>query len=145
MYTPHSVTIYNACRDGSVCMAFLDGVLLSTSYGSSMMKKIAACDDGAVLFIPFACRAVDPVSGQEQRFCTPREFDRLENHEGVWTVGTRDARSCADCFFVKGKVVEPDMSFAEINDQFEDVFRVSSVDVRDFGSTGLRHWKIGGK
>ena len=145
MYTPHSVTVYNARRDGTVWIAFLEGVFLDTSRGRGVMKNGAAGDDSAALFIPADCRAVDPLSGQELRFCTAGEFDRLENRDGFWTVGPRDGRSCADCFFVRGKVVEPEMSFGSIRDRYEDVFRVSSAAVQDFGSADMRHWQIGGK
>lgn len=145
MYAPHSVTLYNACRDGSVCMTFLDGVFLDASCGCGLMNKVTASGDSAALFIPAGCQARDPVSGQEQSFCTPKEFDRLEDHAGFWTVGPRDTRSCADCFFVRGKVVEPELSFAEFKDRYEDVFRVSSAAARDFGGGNMRHWQIGGK
>lgn len=145
MYAPHSVTVYNVRRDGKVCMAFLDGVFLDTSRGGGVVKNGAVSEDAAALFIPLDCRAVDPVGGQAQSFCEPKEFDRLENCGGFWTVGPRDGRSCADCFFVRGKVVEPGMGFAEMKDRYEDVFRVSSVAVRDFGGENMRHWQIGGK
>lgn len=145
MHTPHSVTVYNACRDGTVWIAFLEGVFLDTSRGCGVMKNGAACDDRAALFIPLDCRAVDPQSGRTLRFCEAGEFDRLENREGLWTVGPRDSRSCVDCFFVRGRVVEPEMSIAEIKDRYEDVFRVSSAAARDFGSEYMRHWEIGGK
>ena len=144
MYTPHSVTVYNARRDGTVWIAFLEGVFLDTSRGRGVMKNGAAGDDSAALFIPADCRAVDPRSGQTLRFCGAGDFDRLENCGGFWTVGPRDGRSCADCFFVRGMVVEPEMSFAEIKDRYEDVFRVSSAAARDFGSEYMRHWGIGG-
>ena len=145
MYTPHSVTVYNACRDGTVWIAFLEGVFLDTSGGCGVMKNGAVGDDSAALFIPADCRAVDPRSGQTLRFCGAGDFDRLENCGGFWTVGPRDGRSCADCFFVRGMVVEPEMSFGSIRDRYEDVFRVSSAAVQDFGSADMRHWQIGGK
>ncbi len=145
MYTPHSVTVYNICRDGTVCIAFLDGVFLDASSGGGVMKYGAVSEDAAALFIPLDCRAVDPASGQEQSFCEPGTFDRLDNRGAFWTIGPRDRRSCADCFFVRGKVVEPELSFAEIRDRYADVFRVSSAAVRDFGSERMRHWQIGGK
>lgn len=144
MYAPHSVTVYNVCRDGAVRAAFLDGVFLDTSRGGGVMKNGAVSEDAAALFIPLDCRAVDPQSGQALSFCEPKDFDRLEDREGVWTIGPREERSCADCFFVRGRVVEPEMGFAEIRDRYEDVFRVSSTAVRDFGGEKMRHWQIGG-
>jgi len=145
MYTPHSVTVYNICRDGTVCIAFLDGVFLNASSGGGVMKYGAVSEDAAALFIPLDCRAVDPAGGQEQSFCEPGAFDRLDNRGAFWTIVIRDRRSCADCFFVRGKVVAPELSFAEIRDRYADVFRVSSAAVRDFGSERMRHWQIGGK
>lgn len=145
MYAPHSVTVYNVCRDGEAYIAFLDGVFLDASRGGGVVQNGAVSEDAAALFIPLDCRAVDPVSGRAQAFCEPKAFDRLEDREGFWTIGPREGRCCADCFFVRGRAVEPEMGFAEIRERYEDVFRVSSAAVRDFGGEDMRHWQIGGK
>ena len=142
MFAPNAVTVYNVCPDGTVRMTFLDGVFLETGQEGSVSKN-GVVRDG--LFIPFDCVAVDAAGGQVQQFCPPGDFDRLDNRNGFWTVGPKNTRSCVDCFFVRGKVVAPDLSFAEIHDRFQDAFRVSSVFTRDFGSRNMRHWQIGGK
>ena len=145
MFAPNAVTVYNVCPDGSVRMTFLDGVFLETGQEGSVSKNGVVRDGNALLFIPFDCVAVDAAGGQVQQFCPPGDFDRLDNRNGFWTVGPKNTRSCVDCFFVRGKVVAPDLSFAEIHDRFQDAFRVSSVFTRDFGSRNMRHWQIGGK
>lgn len=145
MYAPHSVTIYNAGPDGEMCITFLEGVLLETGTGGRIMKNGVVSDGAAVLYVPFDCPAVNAVTGQAQTFCLPEEFDRMEDRAGYWTAGSRDTRAAAGCFFVKGRVVEPELDFAEIKDRFHGVFRVSSLDVRDFGSVNMRHWQIGGE
>ena len=144
MYAPHSVTLYNACKDGELCITFLERVLLDVSLGGNVGKNGVASSDAAVLFVPFDCSAVDAVTGQKQTFCMPGEFDRLEMRSGVWTAGPRDKRAAVDCFFVRGRVVETDLDFAAFHDRYDGVFRVSSLDVRDFGSPEMRHWQIGG-
>lgn len=145
MYAPHSVTIYNAAPDGEMCITFLEKVLLDASTGGRVVQNGVVSDNAAVLYVPFDCPAVNAVTGQAQTFCPPEAFDRMEDRAGYWTAGPRENRAAADCFFVKGRAVEPDMDFAEIKDRFSGVFRVSSLDVRDFGSVPMRHWQIGGK
>ena len=53
-------------------------------------------------------------------------------------------RSGNDCFFIKEEVVEPGSSYADLNDQYDYCYRVSTVDVRDFGSQDMQHWQVGG-
>ena len=145
MFAPNAVTVYNVCPDGTVRMTFLDGVFLETGQEGSVSKNGVVRDGNALLFIPFDCVAVDAAGGQVQQFCPPGDFDRLDNRNGFWTVGPKNTRSCVDCFFVRGKVVAPDLSLAELHGRFQDAFRVSSVFTRDFGSRNMRHWQIGGK
>lgn len=144
MYAPHTVTVYRGGgKDRSITI--LEGVFLDMCRGTNLMKSGLVDADAAVLFIPDGCKATDALTGQEQRYCPPKEYGRLEDKAGFWTVGTGGRQSGVDCFFVKGVVVEPEAGFAEINDRFDGVFRVSSVDVRDFGSMGMHHLQVGGK
>ena len=36
------------------------------------------------------------------------------------------------------------VSYAQALELFDDVYRVTSVDIRDFGSTTMQHWQVGG-
>ena len=46
-------------------------------------------------------------------------------------------------FFVKGEVVNPDLTFQEINRRYDNVHLITKVDTKDFG--GLQHFEVGGR
>lgn len=150
MYAPHTVTIYNfiaADTDGEqeTNITILRGVFLDISEGSNMMKSGLNSADAAMLYIPMDMKAVNAVTGQTQRYIPPKEYDRLEDKSGFWTIGRRDRQSGSDCFFVKDEVVDMTADYNGINDRYDYVYRVSTVDIRNFGSPEMWHLQIGGK
>lgn len=143
MYAPHTVTVYNAAKD-QMAITILRGVLLDISQGSNIMKSGLANADAAVLYIPMSVTAVNALTGQEQQYLPPDEYAAAEDKSGYWTIGKRGKSSMNECFFVKGEVVEPDAAYADLNDRYDYLYRVSNVDVRDFGSPSMQHWQVGG-
>lgn len=143
MFAPHIATIY-IITDSEKFATILEGVFLNSSRGTDLVKTGLESADKATLYIPFDCRATNAATGQVQKYCPPKAFERLENKSGFWTVRPDGRASGAGCFFVRGRVVEPDMDFAGINDRHDGVYRVSSVNIRDFGSFNMRHLQIEG-
>ena len=82
-------------------------------------------------------------TGEEQKFVSPKEYEQLENVSGYWTLRTGGKSSVTDCFFVKGEVVE-EASYSDISRRYDDVYDVTSVDTKDFGSKSMWHWEVGG-
>lgn len=149
MYTPHTVTVYNGIPDTETLgtkynITVLQGVFLDLSKGSNVIKSGLETADAATLFIPFGIDALDGRTGARQRYVGPKEYERLEDHTGVWTIRASGSSGLISCFFVKGTVVS-DGDFQEINEEYNEVFRVSSVDIRDFGSPDIQHWEVGGR
>ena len=149
MYTPHVVTVYNASENTATLMSeynitILRGVFLDISKGANVIKSGLEGADSATLFIPFSIEAVNGVTGVVQKYVKPKEYERLEDKSGYWTIRPGGSGSTADCFFVKGEVIDQ-AGFQSINSQYDDVFRVSSVDPRDFGSPEMQHWEVGGR
>lgn len=149
MYTPHTVTLYNAPERDETSgrkhnITILDGVFLELSQASSAQKNGMEGVASAALFIPFSIGAVNGITGQKQKFLSPKEYARITDKSGFWTLRDSGSRSAVDCFFVKGKVVE-DTSFQEVKNHHDHVFRVISVDTLDFGSPDMQHWEVGGK
>lgn len=149
MYAPHTVTIYNAHEDFDTLknvynITVLEGVLLDISKGANVMKSGLESADSATLFIPFGVRAVSGTTGKPQIYIEPKEYERLEDKTKYWTVRPGGTISNKDCFFVKGKVID-DRDFQDINAYYDNVYRVSSVDVRDFGGPEMQHWEVGGR
>lgn len=149
MYAPHTVTVYNAHQDLDSLktvynITVLKGVFLDISKGANVMKSGLENADAATLFIPFGIEALNGVTGQAQSYVEPKEYARLEDKASYWTIRAGGTISNKDCFFVKGEVVA-DMDFQDINDYYDNVFRVSAVDVRDFGSSEMQHWEVSGR
>ena len=149
MYAPHTVTVYNASENVDTLkseynITVLDGVFLDISKGANVIKSGLESADAATLFIPFSVKAINGVTRVEQTYITPKEYERLNDKSGYWTIRPNGTTSNKDCFFVKGEVVS-DMDFQDINAYFDDVYRVSSVDPRDFGSADMQHWEVSGK
>lgn len=149
MYTPHTVTVYNGVPDPDSLgtkynITILDGVFLDVSKGANVMKSGLETADSATLFIPFGINAVNGRTGSAQTYVGPKEYERLEGRANVWTIRPGGATGLVSCFFVKGTVVS-EGDFQDINDEYNEVFRVSSVDIRDFGSPDMRHWEVGGR
>ena len=149
MYTPHTVTVYNASENPETFaneynITVLDGVFLDISKGANVMRSGLENADAAVLYIPFGVKAVNGITGKLQSYIEPKEYERLADKSNFWTIRAGGTTSNKDCFFVKGRVVE-EKDFQSINSNHDNVFRVSSVDVRDFGTADIRHWEVSGR
>lgn len=149
MYTPHTVTLYNAPERDETGerrnnITILNGVFLDTSQASDTQKNGMEGAASATLFIPFSIKAFNGRTGKAQKFLNPKEYARAADKSGFWTLRDSGSRSAVDCFFVKGNIVE-EKSFQDIKNQHDHVFRVVSVDTLDFGSPNMQHWGVGGK
>ena len=151
MYAPHTVTIYNVTHETDLetfkdtrksYVTILRGVMLQASKAANVSTSGLGSADSVNLFIPFAAIAVDGVTGQEKRYAGPHEFWSASDKSGLWTLSVDDRDGTT--FFVKGEIVEPDKTVQEIEKLYDDVYKVTKVDVRDFGSTEMRHWQVGG-
>lgn len=148
---PHTVTVYNHIGESIETglpeskITILRGVLLEISQGANIMKSGLDNADKAKLHIPFAVVAVDGETGLPQKYISPKEYDRLEDKTGFWTIGSRDNFSGQECFFVKGEVVNKMADYATINDLYDYAYRVSTVDIYDYGSPNMQHFEAGGQ
>lgn len=115
----------------------LSGVLLDASRAANVRESGMESADSVNLYIPFSVEAADGLTMLPQTYASPKIYDFAEDKSKLWTLQS------SDCFFVKGKVVQPGRDFQYINQNFDDVYRVTSVDEKDFGS--LKHWEVGGR
>lgn len=145
---PHTVTIYNVLEDivtglPQYNITILRGVLLDISKGANIMRSGLANADSAKLYIPMSIVAINALTGEEQKFIGQKEYERLEDVSKFWTLRASSSGSAVPCFFVKGEVVE-EASFSSINNRYDNVYNITSVDIRDFGSKSMWHWEVGG-
>ena len=96
--------------------------------------------DSVNLYIPFSVAAVDGVTGQEKQYAPPMEFWRMEDKSGHWTLSVTGHGG--KTFFVKGEVVELDLTVEKLSLAYDGVYNVTKVDEKDFGS--LKHFQVGG-
>lgn len=141
MYAPHTVTIYSAIEDQVTFevtrhITILRGVFMDASKASNVRSSGLEGADSVNLFIPFSVEAVDGKSLFEKSYVSPKIFEAAEDKSHFWTLRVGD-------FFVKGEVVE-DNDFQYINANFDDVYRITKVDKKDFGSESMRHFQVGG-
>lgn len=146
---PHTVTIYNVTSEidhGTLGekltnhITILRGVLLDASKAANVTRSGLEGADSVNLYIPFYVNAVDGVTGQEKQYATPMEFWRMEDKSGHWTLSVTGHGG--KTIFVKGEVVEPDLTEEKIGLAYDGVYNVTKVDEKDFG--GLPHFEVGG-
>lgn len=144
MYTPHTVTVYNFDDSDNPNITILEGVFLDISEGENIMKSGLENADKVTLYIPLSIKGINAQTGQEQQYLPVKEYERKEDKAGFWTIGKHGKGAGNDCFFIKDKVIEPEMSYSELNDFYDFCYNVSTVDLRDFGSPDMHHLQVGG-
>lgn len=135
---PHTVTLYNLTENQTTFekeynVTVLRGVLLDAVQAANINKSGLLNADSVTLYIPFG------VDSGGKGFLPEREYERSEDKPSHWTL-----RKGKD-FFVKGEIAETGKNYEQINGMFDDVYRISTVDAKDFGSPDMRHWECGGR
>lgn len=140
MYTPHTVTLILADEGDNGIEYYsvvLNGVFLDLNKRSNVNKSGLADADAATLFIPMNINA-------DKEYIAPKAWKALENKNYYWTLFDGGDTSGAECFFVKGEAGA--MSYAEARETYDYVYRITSVDLRDFGyNKAMWHWMVGGR
>ena len=149
MYTPHRVTIYNVSENPDTLeleynVTFLRGVFLDRHEAANITKSGLMDADAATLFIPFSVEAVDATTGAAKTYISPKAYRQLADPSGYWTLEGGGVSSGADTFFIKGEVAS-DLGYAAMRDRYDDVYDITTVDVRDFGSADMQHFQVGAR
>lgn len=148
MYAPHTVTLYNTYveidknnfQETAVhYITILEGVLVQESKGANVRASGLAGADAVKLYIPFSVKAYDGITGKEKTFVGPTDFIKAENKSELWTLGLGPSN-----FFVKGILIEPDKPSSVIENTNDNVFNITKVDRKDYGSKSMQHWEVGG-
>lgn len=146
---PHTVTVYNVVRETDMStlkevthlyVTVLRGVLCEASKGVNVRKSGLEGADAVNLYIPFGVTAVDGFTGKTKTYAEPQEFFAANDRAGLWTLSTEG--NGGDTFFIKGEFVTDNEGVALAHD---NCWNVTKVDAKDFGSTDMQHWEVGGK
>ena len=149
MYTPHTVTIYNVGENPDTLeteynMTILRGVFLDRREAASIEKSGLRDADAATLYIPFSVEAVDAVTGSPKQYIGPKAYRQLDDVSGYWTLEGGGLDSGADSFFIKGEVVNY-TGYGKMRQMYDDVYDITTIDTRDFGSPDMQHWQVGAR
>lgn len=146
-------------------ITILSGVFLDRSQARNIEKSGLRDADSATLFVPFSVKAYEPkeaiieiaiageaVAGEaiagmdeyEKTYISPKAYRNLTDRSHYWTFEPGGVSSGVDCFFVKGAVISKD-GYRWIRENYDDVYDVTTVDTRDFGSADMQHWQVGGR
>ena len=144
MFVPHNVTLYivteNDDNTVNVDTTILRGVFLDTTNARTVSNVGANSSSNATLFIPFSVRATG-TDGREKSFVDHKRYMELDDPAEHWTLCPSGDSSVADCYFVKGEVYSA-LEYAEAKRLYPDVYKVSSIITRDFGSVDMQHWQV---
>ena len=141
MFSPHTVTIFILTEGDSgtvINSAVLENVFLDRSKASNIQKSGLQDADSATLFIP------DDV-GCTKTYAQPKAYMDATDKTGLWTVFDGGEMSGCDCYFIKGAITDWTGTYTQAKEAYDDVYHVTSVDVRDFGSQRMRHLQVGGR
>lgn len=143
MYAPHTVTVFNVGEENMVTFeqpinaTVLRGVLLDASKAVNVRTSGLEGADSVNLYIPFDVDATDALTGLQRTYIDPKAYGEADDVSGLWTLQAKD------CFFVKGEVLELN-DFQTINKKYDDAYRVTKVDKKDFGTPDMQHFEVGG-
>lgn len=151
---PHTVTVYNVeteldkttFQDVTINhITILRGVLLEARKAVNVRESGLEGADAATLYIPFSVQGVDGVTGKQKWYVPPAEYWDMADKSEVWTlsISSRNPNVNGNTFFIKGEVVEPDLDAQDIEIKYDDVYDLTKIDPKDFGSLGMQHWEIG--
>lgn len=132
MTTNTSMSVYNKYTDEEKNVVFkkhlIDNVFWDDSEGINRNLGYENADDVNV-FIP---KSQNDMSG----YVKPKKYKGLSN---TWTLENGD-------FIVKGNTNESEvLSIRELVQKYDNVFTISLVDDKDFGSENMHHFEIRGK
>ncbi|WP_206460235.1 hypothetical protein [Anaerovorax sp. IOR16] len=128
---PHTVTIYNRDKDEHYHRTVIEGVIWNSSKGAVVRKTGVSSADELQLIIPLA-------SDKEKAYLKPREWEKLTDKTGHWTLQPKDIVILGE---IEYEVVK---SGSELSKLYDDVLTINNIDTRKFGSD-MDHWEVSGK
>lgn len=139
---PHIITLYYEAEDPvtfepSVYITVLGGVLFDASKAANLNRSGIENADAVNIYIPYDVAATDGLTLLNKQYAPPKEYAAATDKSGIWTLDNEHS------FIVKGNVVDIGKDYQYINAAYDDVYRVTKVDNKDYG--GLRHFEVGGR
>lgn len=141
MNTNADCTLFNAYIDQAEKIkkyqrTYLKSVFWNNVKAVNVIKSGLENANSVEIFIPFT------VNTESKKYVNPKHWNRILNNQksNFWTL------QCAD-IIVKG-IIDYEIiggnTLSVLQQNFDDVIIITSVDTKDFGSYFMRHWEVGG-
>lgn len=127
------ITIYNkVIEDRKEKWAYtqLKGVFFDEAKAQNVRTSGITSADALNLVIPFDVEVI----GENKEYKEPKMFQ--ENIQNAWTIQKGD-------LVVKGLVDMEIISQKDLENNFDDVYIINTVDAKLFGSRHMWHWEVG--
>lgn len=133
MYSNADVTIYNRYLDPATRLdkykkTIIKNVFFDEKKATNRLQSGLESADHVLLLIPFDYSS-------KAKFVSENVFEGLVD---TFTLKTGDK-------VIKGSIDYEIVRKASELDELYEVFTISSVDIKDFGSKHMRHWEVGAK
>lgn len=148
MYAPHTVTVYNILHTvnpdtmediAEMRGTILRGVFFDAAKAANVRQSGMVGADAVNVYIPFAVDARDAITGGWKMFAKPSEYRSSADRTAVWTLSVSDCG--IETVIIRGEYVTEDETEARLHDES---YRITSVDLKDFGRPSMWHWECGG-
>ena len=123
-------------------MTVLRGVFVDRTQASGTSTNGLVNQDTVMLYIPLAVTAENALTGELQHYLKPKQYQGKEDKSKFWTVDP--GAGPVGCFFVCGEVTEHE-KYQVINQKYDDVYRIQSAAINNFGSTAATYLEVGGR
>ena len=131
MTTNTKMCVFNKYTDENKNVIFKKHIIEHVFWDDSKAVNLNRGYDNADDVNVFIPKSQNDMSG----YVEPKQYEGLNK----WTLQIGD-------FIVKGEVEEKEVSsIKELTSKYDDVFTISLIDDKDFGSSSMHHFEIRGK
>lgn len=138
-----TVTLYIPGEDAaSPAMTVLRGVFVDRTRASGVNTNGLVNQDSVTLYIPLDVEAENAETGDPQHYLKPKAYSAKEDKAPYWTIDPGAGQ--IGCFFALGELSEC-AKYQTINQKYDDVYRVQSAALRNFGTSAATYLEVGGR
>ena len=100
----------------------------SSKQGISINNTILSTSDGFIARILMS----------EPGYKTPKEYQALTSTSGYWTLQNDD-------YIVKGTVTGAITKISDLESSYEEVMKITNIEIKDYSSNDMKHYAISGE
>lgn len=143
MDSPQIVTLYNLRNDADAPnLTVLRNVFVDRSRGAGLSMTGMTNEDTVKLYIPAIAMAENPITGDTQHYISPKLYLEKTDKSRFWTIDPKAGNG--SCFFAMGHLSEVG-KYQDINAKHDDVFRIGTATLRNFGSPMALYLEVDGR